>query len=109
MFHQKISLIPHVSYDGPDVPMDLAEERKKENRVWNNERILTSPISANDLGSVIKIRSSSLIGCEIQLTMGSSMEEVDITVDVVLWLGWVNDQHGSSYFTLQEDHSLKFP
>jgi hypothetical protein len=45
---------------------------------------LTSPISASDLGSVIKIRSSSLIGCDIQLTIASSVDDVDITVDVVL-------------------------
>jgi hypothetical protein len=48
------------------------------------EKKLTSPMSANDRGSVIKIRSSSLIGCEMQLTIGSSIDDVDITVDVVL-------------------------
>jgi hypothetical protein len=55
----------------------LIEEQNKTNE-------LTSPISSNDRGSVIKIRSSSLIGCEIQLTIGSSIDDVDITVDVVL-------------------------
>ncbi len=82
-----ILLIQHVSYDVQDVLMDLAiitnfffyQKKKGKN---NSE--LTSPISANDLGSVIKIRSSSLIGCDIQLTIGSSFDDVDIIVDVVL-------------------------
>lgn len=46
--------------------------------------LLTSPISDNDLGSVINTRSSSLIGCDIQLTIESSVIDGDITVDVVL-------------------------
>jgi hypothetical protein len=44
----------------------------------------TSPISASDLGSVMRIKSSSFIGCDIQFTIGSSIEDVEMIVDVVL-------------------------
>lgn len=83
MSHRMRSLVQHVSYDVPDAPMDLAIVTEL---LFEKTQLkeLTSPISANDLGSVIRMRSSSLMGCDMQLTMGSSMEEVEMIVDVVL-------------------------
>ena len=91
-----ILLIQFVSYDVQDVLMDHARNNEWLNVDKKKTIALTSPISVSDLGSVIKIRSSSLIGWDIQLTIESSVDDVDITVDVVLWFGCVNDQHGSS-------------